>query len=138
MNKAAATAPPATRPSARHKEEVREGNAEGWSLPACANRAWMFFHTRARGAIGATDAAIGASRDCQSPTERDRAASSPIHRSKRLRAPPRSVPSAYSAASRSCSAGLFLNFKAVLEPQKAAAHPRLHRAERLAQMARQL
>ena len=68
-------------------------------------RASMFFHTSGDGCTGATAAVSGIRRPCQSCTAPRRVAWAGNSDSRRRRAPPRSAPQTYSAASASASAG---------------------------------
>src|SRR5579885_3101303 len=130
MKTAAAAAPLATRPIA-FQNERRCGSTR----PSLTS---MPRQTRAGGWRGATACAIGASRASHSETARAMAPSSRIQRSNLVRARPRSVPSAYSAARRSASSGLLRKSKAVFQAKQAAPHPGLDRAERLAQVVGEL
>src|SRR6185436_2031015 len=134
MASSAVAAPLAIRPSAFQTENDILRAPLGFT----SRRFCSAFQTRAGGATGATACASGARRASHFATSRASSASSRIQRFRRARARPRSVPSAYSAARRSRSSGLPLQFKAAPQLRQTAAHPGLDRAERLAQVLREL
>ena len=142
--RSAAAQPVATRPQLR--QNARLSQKPGFAAaPPPPSRDWIAVHTRRGGWTSAMPAAIGASRLSHSATVRRRAASSRSQAWKRRRARPRSVPSTYSAASLSCSAGFPLYFivlvnrtQAAFQPLQSPPHPGLHRPERLVHVARKL
>ena len=109
-------------------------------------------HTSPDGCTGAIVAVSGISRSCQARVASRSTACAGSSASKRRRAPPRSVPSTYSAARRrrgrcgrspcqsrrACGVALDRALQAALQRHQRAAHPRLHGAERLAQLRRDL
>ncbi len=103
--RSAAAQPVAMRPQPRQNARLsQKPDACGAALAAI--RAWIACHTRRGGASSGAPAAMGASRASHSATVRRSRASSRSQVWKRERARPRSVPSTYSPASRSCSSGL--------------------------------
>ena len=116
-----------------------------WFSPC--TRFSMRVHTAGAGCCGVCSSFMLATRLCHTRAAARTGACSRAMASKRRRAPPRSVPSAWAAASRSSSSGCWLMFMAVQSGKaghagaqlvQPAADPRLDGAQRQLQLLRQL